>query len=84
MYRILLLLVTGLAIAIPVEATTTSGTIAVTLTVFAGCGISRPNEHHLPSVNCGQRIEAQPHISQSLLQPDAHRQETVRLVTIEW
>lgn len=78
-----LLLAIGLIVAAPIGAATT-GSIAVSLTIFSRCDISRPSEQTLPSVDCGRHFSAQPRVTQSVLNRDALRRETARLVTIEW
>jgi len=79
-----LLLAIGLAIAAPAGAATTTGSIAVSLTIFSRCDISRQNEQTLPSVACGGHTSAQPRVTQSVISRDAQRREIARLVTIEW
>ena len=79
-----LLLAIGLVIAAPLSAATSTGSIAVTLTLFSRCDISRQNEHTLPTVDCGRHFSAQPRITQRVLKRDATRRESARLVTIEW
>ncbi|KTR88608.1 hypothetical protein [Pantoea dispersa] len=79
-----LLLAIGLIVASPIGAATTTGSIAVSLTIFSRCDISRPSEQTLPSVDCGRHFSAQPRVTQSVINRDASRRETARLVTIEW
>jgi len=79
-----LLLAIGLVIAAPLSAATSTGSIAVTLTLFSRCDISRQNEHILPTVDCGRHFSAQPRITERVLKRDATRRESARLVTIEW
>lgn len=80
----LLLLAIGLAIAAPSGASTSTGSIAATLTLFYRCDISRLNDRTLPSVACGGQVNAQPRMTQSALKRDAKKRETSRLVTLEW
>lgn len=79
-----LLLAIGLAMAAPLKAATSTGTIAVTLTLFTRCDISRQDEHTLPSIDCGRHFSTQPHVTEKVLKRDANRRETSRLVTVEW
>lgn len=79
-----LLLAIGLAMAAPLGAATSTGSIAVTLTLFSRCDITRLNARSLPLIDCGRHFSAQPRITESVLKRDAKRRETSRLVTIEW
>ena len=51
-----LLLAIGLAMAAPIGAATSTGSIAVTLTIFSRCDISRQNDQTLPSIGCGRHF----------------------------
>lgn len=79
-----LLLAIGLVMAAPVGAATSTGSIAVTLTLFSRCDISRQNEQTLPSIDCGRHFSAQPRVTESVLKKSAKQQATSRLVTVEW
>ncbi|HAU5566209.1 hypothetical protein [Erwinia sp. S59] len=79
-----LLLAIGLAMAAPIGAATSTGSIAVTLTLFSRCDISRQSEQTRPSIDCGRHFSAQPRVTESVLKRDAKRRETSRLVTVEW
>lgn len=79
-----LLMVIGLTIAASAAAATTTGSIAVSLTIYSRCAIVRPDTAALPAVDCGKQASAQPRITQRVLSRDAQRHETARLVTIEW
>jgi len=79
-----LLLAIGFAIAAPLNAATSTGSIAATLTIFSRCDISRQNAQALPKVDCGRHFSAQPRITEKVLKRDAKRRETARLVTVEW
>ncbi len=79
-----LLLALGFAIAAPLNAATSTGSIAVALTIFSRCDISRQNEQVLPKIDCGRHFSAQPRVTESVLKRDAKRRETARLVTVEW
>lgn len=75
-----LLLAIGLVIAVPIGAATTTGSIAVSLTIFSRCDISRPNTQSIPVIDCGRQSSAQPRVMHRTLQ----RNERSQLVTVEW
>ncbi|ADU68063.1 hypothetical protein [Pantoea sp. At-9b] len=75
-----LLLAIGLVFAASIGAASTTGSIAVSLTIFSRCDISRPDTQTLPAIDCGRQSSAQPRVTHSTLQ----RNETSQLVTIEW
>ena len=79
-----LLLAIGLVMAAPIGAATSTGSIAVTLTLFSRCDISLQSGKNLPTIDCGRHFSAQPRVTESLLKRDANRREASRLVTIEW
>lgn len=79
-----LLLAIGLTIAGYSAASTTTGSIAVSLTILSRCEIDAIPSPRSPRVNCDGHARAQPRITQSKLNADAKRKVEAQLVTVEW
>ena len=79
-----LLLAIGLAMAAPIGAATSTGSVAGTRTLFSRCDISRQTGKNLPLIDGGRHFRAQPRVTESILKRGANRRATSRLVSIGW
>ncbi|OQP34273.1 hypothetical protein [Pantoea latae] len=79
-----LLLAIAIAAVAPFATASTTGTIGVQLTIFSRCEINSQPQRAVPQIDCGRLASAQPRVTESLLEKDAMRKETAKLITIEW
>ena len=78
-YLALGLLMTGHACA-----ASTTGSIGVKLTIYTQCSVDgrRVSARRQPDIACGTQPDAQPKMTQNVVEDSADRK--VRLVTVEW
>ncbi|MFH8133469.1 hypothetical protein ABU178_04645 [Pantoea osteomyelitidis] len=85
MTRAILLALGLLMVAGPVADASTTGSIAVKLTIFSRCKIEQGgNQNAVTAIDCGRHFSAQPRVTQSNVTDQSTRKTVAKLVTIEW
>lgn len=80
-----MLLALGLLLAGSLAGASTTGSIAVKLTIFSRCTIEQKRDRTAATaVDCGRHFSAQPRVTQSNIMDEATRRRVAKLVTIEW
>lgn len=80
-----ILLALGLLLAGKLADASTTGSIAVKLTIFSRCTIEQKGgQDAATAIDCGRHFSAQPRITRSDIMDKATRRAVAKLVTIEW